>query len=382
MRRGARVIAVVAAVLVALASLYSLRPLWLSERIPVAQVVALKGVLAAVLVGLGLAIALAAGLVVHARSRRLRVNSADEPGARRRTARMTTAVTVVLVGGVVTALSGVAHGLALADRGTSGGLGPVSDDPPTADSFTVLTLNTLGGASSPSDVVAHAVATGADVLALPETPAELAVRISDGLEQRLGEGFTSYTDGSGPIGSTSLVVADALGPYEQLTGATTGGFGRVHLDPVSDDPDQPALVAAHPIPPVSGNMAAWRQENLAILGTCQRAARPTVIAGDLNMTLDHGTLVGIDDPGGRCHAAGVDAGIGGIATWPTSWPTWAGAAIDHVLVAGGLRGVSGTVDEVGGSDHRAVVVEVRLVTAAETSVPRVPGGEGSDARSR
>ncbi|MGC5617591.1 endonuclease/exonuclease/phosphatase family protein [Georgenia sp. Z1491] len=384
MRRGAGVAGAVAAVLLALASLYTLRPLWFSERMPVAQVLALKGTLAATLLVLGLLLVFAGRLVLLARQRRARVGGpgdhrADDPVEREgsrdsradrsrapaRPVRGGAPAVVVLAGGVVAALAGVAHGVELLDRGVSGEGVTASDEPPTPERFTVLTLNTLGGAATPTDVVDHAVSVGADVLALPETSADLAEQIVRVLEERTGQGFTGYTEGTGAVGATSMVVADALGPYEQRTDAVTGGFGRVHLRPTGDDPDQPVLVAAHPIPPVAGNMAAWRAENRAIMGTCERAMRPTVIAGDLNMTLDHASLTGVAAAGGRCHDAGVDAGIGGLATWPASWPVWAGATIDHVLVAGGLRGTSGQVEEVGGSDHRAVAVELRLTAPSD-----------------
>lgn len=359
MRRGLVRAGAVAAALVAVAALYTLRPVVLGERIPVAQVVALKGLLAAALVALGLVVALVGGVLLIAR-RTGKVDGADGGPGAMRPARGSRAVVVLLACGLVTALTGGAHGLALVDRGRSGDGVLAGDDPPSPEAFTVLTLNTLGGASSPVDVVDLAERTGADVLALPETPAPLAVEISGLLEERTGQGYSAWTEGTGPVASTSLVAADALGPYEQVSGYGQGDFGRVHLRPTGDDDRQPVLVAAHPVPPVSGNMSDWRAENLGLVGLCERAVRPTIIAGDLNMTLDHDTLSGVASGSGPCQDAGVDAGIGGIGTWPTSSPTWAGSVIDHVLVSGGLRGASGEVTEAGDSDHRAVVVELRL----------------------
>ncbi|MGO1173810.1 MAG: endonuclease/exonuclease/phosphatase family protein [Actinomycetaceae bacterium] len=357
MRRGLRVVGVVVALLVVLLSLYTLRPIGLGERIPVAQVIALKGVLTLAMTAVGILL-IAVGALLLARRRR-RATIPDSPGAASR-ARPRPGAVVALVCGVVTALAGASHGLALADRGLGSDDVVASGDPAVPAAFTVLSLNTLGGASTADDVAEVAERTGADVLALPETPAPLAAEIEARLEELTGGAYSAWTSGSGPVGATSMVVSDALGPYEQVDSAGHGAFGRVHLRPTGDDDRQPVLVAAHPVPPVSGNMGDWRGENFALVGMCERAARPTVIAGDLNMTLDHDTLASVDSGSSSCRDAGVDAGIGGIATWPTSWPAWAGTVIDHVLVSGGLRGAAGEVMEVGGSDHRGVVVELVL----------------------
>jgi endonuclease/exonuclease/phosphatase (EEP) superfamily protein YafD len=215
-----------------------------------------------------------------------------------------------------------------------------------------------------------AVRSGSDVLAMPETTAELAGRVRDLIEAAEGGRFEVYSNGEGPTASTSMIVSADLGPYEQVAMGPTGGFGRVHLVPVGDDGRQPVLVAAHPPPPVRANMTEWRAENIGIVGLCQRATRPTVIAGDLNMTVDHSVLESIGDQMSVCRDAGIDAGIGGVGTWPSNVPAWAGTVIDHVLVTGGLRGDVGEVADIPGSDHRAVVVSLRLNGTGDVEAER------------
>lgn len=395
MRRVLAGSSVIVAALIAGAALYSLWPLGLSDRTPVAQIIAVKGLLAVVLLVLGGVLAVVGAVFVRRRGRTrppahtaaaapvagtspvVAAPSGSTAASSRSTAHAAASATgadvaaeprprtrrsaVVVLGlGIVIALTGLSHGVALLDRGLFSGEVAASGEPAAPDAFTVLTLNTLGGSTGPEDVVDLAVRTGAAVLALPETDEALAARIEELIEEATGTGFETWTDGTGAIGSTSMLVSEDLGPYEQVAVGSTGGFGRVHLQPAGDDPDQPVLVAVHPLPPGGDNMADWRTENVWVVGMCERAGRPTVIAGDLNMTVDHRPLRQAARGDTRCRDAGLDVGIGGVGTWPTAWPAWAGSVIDHVLVAGGLYGVVGEVVDVGGSDHRAVVVELRL----------------------
>lgn len=52
-------------------------------------------------------------------------------------------------------------------------------------------------------------------------------------------------------------------------------------------------------------------------------------------------------------------GQGLTATWNAAWPRWFGAQIDHVLTAGPLRIVSLQILDLPGSDHRALLAQVR-----------------------
>ncbi|SJM61495.1 Xaa-Pro aminopeptidase [Actinomycetales bacterium JB111] len=409
-----------AVVLLALVALYSLHPLGLHGRFPVAQIIAFKGVLAFGLLAIGLLLGGSALAVLLLGSRRDRaratvgvgeaddsddsdgtdgrvVGADDESVGGTRVGRngavspdrasdqdpdqdqdavpprfpiRRRASAVVLAGAIAIAFAGSAHAVSLLDRGMRSGEVTASGEAATSSDFTVMTVNMARSRADAQAVADLAVRTGSDVLAMPETTVELAGRVRDLIEASAGGQFEVYSNGEGPTASTSMIVSADLGPYEQVAMGPTGGFGRVHLVPIGDDGRQPVLVAAHPPPPVRANMTEWRAENIGIVGLCQRATRPTVIAGDLNMTVDHSVLESIGDQMSVCRDAGIDARIGGVGTWPSDVPAWAGTVIDHVLVTGGLRGDVGEVADIPGSDHRAVVVSLRLNGTGDVEAER------------
>jgi endonuclease/exonuclease/phosphatase (EEP) superfamily protein YafD len=82
-----------------------------------------------------------------------------------------------------------------------------------------------------------------------------------------------------------------------------------------------------------------------------------MVVGDFNATTDHrdfrsGTA--------GCTDAAAARGESLTATWPAAWPRWAGAQIDHVLTRGGPQARSVEVLDVPGSDHRGLLVRLRL----------------------
>ena len=92
----------------------------------------------------------------------------------------------------------------------------------------------------------------------------------------------------------------------------------------------PTIVAAHPVAPVPGEMAAWRRGLQWLADRC--AGTNVILAGDLNSTLDHYTGLGTDGGDlGRCHDAARATGNAAVGTWPTAFPPLLGAPIDHVM---------------------------------------------------
>jgi len=313
---------VVAAVLaaVSLGALVSLAPraLGLSQVPLLAQAVALRGVLALAALGAGAVL-----LVLWALSRR-------RPRA--------------LLAAAVLLSVGAGHAGVLVARG----LAAPPPDAREAD-LVVLSLNTLGGASSPQHVARAARAADADVLALPETGADLAGEVA-----RLLGPWSAWTGqrGSSPVGATSLVVADRLGPLEQVV-APRLALGAVSAAPVGDGG---VLTAVHPPPPLplAAGVGAWSADVAEAAAAC-RATPGAVVAGDFNATLDHAALADL----GPCVDAAAEVGAAGVATWPASASRLLGAPIDHVLVdARAWRVLSVQVLDVGGSDHRALVVRL------------------------
>jgi endonuclease/exonuclease/phosphatase (EEP) superfamily protein YafD len=116
------------------------------------------------------------------------------------------------------------------------------------------------------------------------------------------------------------------------------------------------VVATHPQSPKPGDTKAWNRDVAALARWCT-GDRPTVVAGDLNSTLDHAefraAITGCTDV-----ASAVGEGLTG--TWPSALPALFGVQIDHVLTSGGPRPRAAEVVDVTGSDHRGVLARVGL----------------------
>lgn len=328
-----RVLGWVAVGVLTAAAVLSLDPavVGLSEVTPVLQVIALRGLLAAVLGVIG------AALLVLATAR---WRSARRHGRR--------AGAQPLVLGLVSVLIAVGHVGVLVERG-------IEPDEPfgaTQDgAIDVLTLNTLGTAGGIDPVVTLIGDLRPDVVALQETPVDDAERIAE----LLGGDYQAFTATTGPqpVQATALLVARSLGEYLPATAPDTT-FGGVWARPA--DGAGPELFSVHVVPPVPGDVATWRDELGVVTELCERVAG-AVVAGDLNATIDHATL-----RDSACIDGSVE--IGGLGTWPAGRPSLLGAPIDHVLADPGTwRPVAAQVlDAPGGGDHRAVLV--RLVPAA------------------
>jgi endonuclease/exonuclease/phosphatase (EEP) superfamily protein YafD len=117
------------------------------------------------------------------------------------------------------------------------------------------------------------------------------------------------------------------------------------------------VVAVHPYPPVKGHADIWSQalESLPSAG----GGTPWVLVGDFNATLDQSLLRDTVARGYR--DAGEVAGEGLEPTWPNAGsvlPPF--ITIDHVLADERLGIVDYGVDDLPGSDHRAIHAELAL----------------------
>lgn len=121
------------------------------------------------------------------------------------------------------------------------------------------------------------------------------------------------------------------------------------------------VLAAHPLPPLSIYTDVWRA-SLADLAAESRATDlPTVVAGDLNADRDHAAFRDLLATGLR--DAHDERGRGLARTWPASLPF---LHLDHVLVRDGAGAQLAVLDvrelEVPGSDHRAVVADLAVLS--------------------
>ena len=82
-----------------------------------------------------------------------------------------------------------------------------------------------------------------------------------------------------------------------------------------------------------------------------------ILAGDFNASLDHAVLRGLI---GRGYADAADrAGAGLVPTWGYGG-TRPPLTIDHVLVDRRCAVTGYSVHDIAGTDHRAVLAEIRL----------------------
>ena len=298
---------------------------------PISQIIAMRGIIAIVLGVLGIMIAMVAII------RALMLRRGIFLG--------------VLSAGLILIAGG--HLLVLADRGLSAPTALPPDYGVTHVSqgngdITVLSYNTLGGQTSMDDLAPVAADNGVDVIVLTETSTQSAEALAGRLSQN-GPTFSVYSSGADPnnpeIESTAILVSSALGEYRQ--GPDLGlSWGSVHLRSTGDGPD---IIGVHPVAPVREFQDKWKAEITAIYEQCS-GAQNTIMAGDFNSTIDH-----MHATGAECSSA-LDGFVGGYGTWPASVPGILGSPIDNVYTDWTTK--SATVVQVGGSDHRGVLVRL------------------------
>lgn len=227
-----------------------------------------------------------------------------------------------------------------------------ANPPPAADaqSLIVLTANLYAGRADPIEVVRTAAEEEVDVLVVEE----VTMMALQQMEQAgVGDLFPSR------IGSATALDADG-----------TMVFSRTPLgDPVpiptghqswQVSVDGLTLFAVHPYSPTVPER--WRTDHAAIAAAAA-AARPDLIVGDFNATLDHPPMRALASGGWRSVAELANEGW--QPTWPDNrvvrvlgLPLPLLVQIDHVLVGPRLAAITSHTVDVPGSDHRAVVAEV------------------------
>lgn len=358
---------------------------------PFAQLVAMRGPMAAgwILVGIIL------GLTSRARAARFK-------GGRRTTLVAVVVLTVaaVQIGGLAQrGLGGSADAFTMADTSR----GTLADGSTWDGTVTVYALNVLYSradatvlaeqvADSRADVVVLSEASagyGAEAAALlaekglhftvhtagtvshtvtsvastsPDAPASGATHRSDPTRASLADPSattSSQCKQASGVYDTTVLMSTALGDYEAqfVPGLGRGAaLLRPAGEPSLDGHLRPTVLGVHTFPPVSHLMSQWRSSVTGVVRQCRAGVIEPglILAGDLNATADHAVLRDL----GGCADAGEQAGIGGLATWPTTSRTpLLGATIDHVLVDQQTwTAQAGAVMEVPGTDHRAVVV--------------------------
>lgn len=242
-------------------------------------------------------------------------------------------------------------GLVLADPRRCGRSTAAEGNAP--DRLTVLVANVRQGRADPASLAAVLHAERPDLVVLPEAGDRFRSRLEAHLDPALGYRARSAP----PPRAHPRVPEDPDGPWTTVLTAPT--LGEVRVAPVGSglygwlevcggELGDVRVLAAHPVAPVPGLVPRWSQELALVAAWRAAVAGPTVVAGDLNSTVEHRALAALGD--GRAP--------GGPPTWPSRWPRWLGFRIDHVLAGGGIAVRSARVLDLPGSDHRAVLARL------------------------
>jgi endonuclease/exonuclease/phosphatase (EEP) superfamily protein YafD len=274
------------------------------------------------------------------------------------------AVLVVLVvrrtaGAGAVGLVGVAVVVAVAAAAVVPRAIPADPPPPGGTPLTVLEMNVYEGHADVGALAAVIRRERPDVVVLPEAGELFRARIA-----ALVPDYRSWTNvppqaadvrgitvlaapRAGDV--TARVIPDAPGtptdtryPWAELTG---GILGPVRLG------------AVHVVSVVPGWIGYWPGELALLQRWCSRAGGPALVVGDFNATPDHSAFrAGTQG----CADAATDRGESLTGTWYSGVPRALGAQIDHVLTTGGPLARDVSVLDVPGSDHRALLVHLRL----------------------
>lgn len=220
-----------------------------------------------------------------------------------------------------------------------------AERPAGRETLTVLSTNVYLGDADPAAVIALIERYDADLLSVQElTPSFAAGLRREGIEQRLPYAVLMPQ----PRGSGGGLYARHR--LIRLPRQTHLLFRMPRAAMTLPDGSRLRLVAVHPQPP-NMSMDAWREglESLPAAGI----GDPWLLIGDFNATFDQAEFRDVLDRGYR--DAGEATGKGLEPTWPGAEGLPFGLiTIDHVLADRRLGIAEYGVDDLLGSDHRAV----------------------------
>lgn len=251
--------------------------------------------------------------------------------------------------------------------GMTRGFGAPSLPASTESSIRVMTWNTAGEAVSAEEIASRILEQEADVVSLPETAQSVGESIAVMLREQGHPMWVHHVQfrpdvPDGPQSwQTTVLVSPELGDYSVIQSSedgtsNTGSVPSAVLMPL--DGIGPTIVAVHAVAPRLEEMELWRSDLNWIADQCP--AGDFILAGDFNATIDHMASLGVEGGDmGHCRDAAARTGNGLTGTWPSSFPAIVGAPIDHVMASPNWRPTGSLVlDDAGGSDHRALIVQL------------------------
>lgn len=221
------------------------------------------------------------------------------------------------------------------------------------ETLTVLSTNIHHGTADPDAVIALIDRYRPDLLSVQElTPAFAAKLRRAGIGSRLPQSMLLVHRSASGAGLYSRL------PLTPLPHQTRFFFRMPRAAITLPDGRRLRVVGVHPYPPLSENVGRW-QAALESLPSAGKGT-PWVLAGDFNGTLDQAEFR--DVVGRGYNDAGEVAGKGLEPTFPTMGHRLLppSIAIDHVLADRRLGIAEYAVDDLPGSDHRAIHAQLVL----------------------
>jgi endonuclease/exonuclease/phosphatase (EEP) superfamily protein YafD len=221
--------------------------------------------------------------------------------------------------------------------------------------LTVLSFNVDQGSADVAALAAVIRRERPDVVVLPESADPFRSLLAGAIPDLGYRSFVAARVAAQDVTGTTVLTAPGLGPvsarviaegrFDPWLELTGGRLGTLRV------------VGVHVSAPVPGKIVSWPEELVALQRWCGPGAGPAVVVGDFNATLDHREF----REGTRgCADAGAVTGQGVVATWDAAWPRWFGVQIDHVLAGGWAQPMALRILDLPGSDHRALLADVRL----------------------
>ncbi|WP_433391141.1 endonuclease/exonuclease/phosphatase family protein [Micromonospora sp. KLBMP9576] len=234
---------------------------------------------------------------------------------------------------------------------------PSGQPPAAGPTVRLLTANLLAGAGDAGALVDLVRRHRVDVLAVQEFTPAAEVEL-----QRLGlDGLLPHRQLSPSIGTVGSGLYARFPISAGGVRHNRGGWGFDQAHGTVAVPGAPAIrvESAHPSAPYAVDQVGHWRTDLAAQPPATPGGPLGILAGDFNATLDHGPLRALLDTGYVDAADQVGAGL--VGTWGPYDGDWIPpVTIDHVLVDRRIAVRSVAVHRVPGSDHRAVLAELRL----------------------